>query len=78
MFINEEILAFEDFQRHQREERNEYEAQRSALREKAIAAVAGNRPAYRRTTNVVTGEKSIEPIFTATDRVFLGRMRVFA
>lgn len=69
----EEIMAFEDFQRHSRQDQNEYEAQRSQLREQALVAAQKAGPAYRRTIFGV-----IEPIFTLADHHFLRGARMSA
>lgn len=69
----EEIMAFEDFQKHSREEKNEYEGGRYRLRQQALEMVEKSSPAYRRTVYGV-----IEPVFTLADHHFMRAARVGA
>lgn len=69
----ESIMAFEDFQKHSRQEKNEYEAQRDRLREQALVAAERAHAAYRRTVYGV-----IEPVFTVSDHRFMRTARIFA
>lgn len=73
MDIQDEIRAFEDFQRHSRQEQRDqqYEAARTQLRENVLVFATKPDSAYRRTVDTVTGEKSIHPIFTLADHRFL-------
>lgn len=69
----ESIMAFEDFQRHSRQEKNEYEGGRWKLRQQALEMAEKSGPAYRRTVSGV-----IEPIFTLADYHFLRGARMTA
>jgi hypothetical protein len=64
----DDVRAFEDFQRHQR---HEYEAARCRLRQQVMEHNRRNLYRYDR-------DGVIEPLFTVNDRLLLGAMRVYA
>lgn len=75
--IEEDIKAFEDFQRHARQERQEHNIERSQLRVRVLAMAEGECPAYMYALDTVTGEETIEPIFTAADQNLMRGIKVF-
>src|ERR1700744_2433450 len=74
----EQIRAFEDFQRHARQDHRDqqYEQGRKRLREHVLAFATKADSAYRRTVDTVTGDKSIEPVFTLAAHRFLEDLKI--